>query len=91
MDNSNCNNLSNKVSGIFRNYFTYLSKVGYKKDDATFVLVVITFLHDLLKGKYWDLNEEEILLVNGALRCLMKDPCLNDLPCISNNDNYYIL
>ena len=91
MISSNCNNLSNKVSGIFKNYFTYLSKVGYKKDNAILVLVVITFLHDLLKGKYWDLNEEETLLVNAALRCLIKDPCLNDLPCISDNDNWYIL
>lgn len=91
MDNSNCNNLSNKVSGMFRNYFTYLSKVGYKKDSAAYILVVIAFLHDLLKGEYWELNEEETLLVNAALKCVMRDPCLNDLPCISDNDNYYIL
>ena len=54
MISSNCNNLSNKVSGMFKNYFTYLSKVGYKKDDAALTLVVITFLHDLLDGKYND-------------------------------------
>ena len=91
MISSNCNNLSNKVSGMFKNYFTYLSKVGYKKDDSALTLVVITFLHDLLDGKYWDLDEEETMLVHAALRCLMKDPCLNVTPCISENDNYYIL
>lgn len=91
MNNGNCNSLSNKISGIFKNYFTYLSKIGYKKDNVILVMVVITFLHDLLENKYWELNEGEIILVNSALKCLIKDPCLNDLPCISNNDNYYIL
>lgn len=88
---NNCSAIDKKISSVFENYFVYLTKVGYKKDDSTLVLVVITFLHDLLKNKYWDLNEEEKRMVLVALNCLTKDPCLNELPCISNNDNYYIL
>lgn len=70
---------------IFDNYFKYLSKVGYKNRNATLTLFVISFIDDFFKDVSIALSDEEKAIICKAMNCLMKDKCLNDVPCVEDH------
>lgn len=70
---------------IYDLYFQTLSKTGYKDRNATLTLFVISFIDDFYKDCKDILTEKEKIIINKAMNCLMKDKCLNNVPCVEEH------
>jgi len=70
---------------IYDLYFNTLSNTGYKDRNATLTLFVISFIDDFYKDCELILDDFEKHIICKAMNCLMKDKCLNDVPCVEDH------
>jgi len=71
-------------------YFTYLSQLGYKKDNDVNILIVILYIEELLSGELaYFITECDYNIIMRAIYNLTGNDCVIDFPIFKSNDTLF--
>ena len=78
--------LHDKIYNSLNNYFSLLSRTGYKSYNEVYKLIVLSFIEDIISSDIKEyLTEEDYKYISSAMECLCGS-CISPQP--DNNKEY---
>lgn len=73
--------ISEVVYKMFLNYFSNLEYLGFYADNITYNMIILSFIEDILKGKYGIIeSEEDYKIIDNFLYTVYGTSCVIPYP-----------